>query len=142
MIAALITLAVALAAAAGTDVVLAALLVRRADAGAHLEVRASAAESQRDVYRAELERVRTAAASDVGRYERLIADLKRRAAAAEERALAASAPGAVRDDLRGLLTAIDDAGHADRALAAGDVLPLRAAAEPAEDGAGGSGGAR
>lgn len=142
MTAALVALAIALAAAAGTAVVLAALLVRRADVAAKLEVRAAGAESQRDVFRAELERVRTAASSDVGRYEILLADLKRRLAAAEERALASAVPGAVRDDLRGLLGALDEAGRSHRALSAGDLLPLRAAADPAAGGTGGSGGSR
>lgn len=140
MTAALVTLALAMLAAAGTAVGLALGLVASERKSGALELAAGRAADARDLAQAELERVRAGAATDAGRYESLVADLKRRLTAAQETAIAHDVPGAVRDDLRGLLAVLDDPAHV-RTLGAGDVLPLRAAAAPAPAAAGGSGGA-
>lgn len=138
---ALITLVVALVAASGVAVGMAVAYARSEVSGAHLELVAGQNAGARDQVTAELERVRAGALDDMARRERLIADLKSRLQAAQERAIASNAPGAVRDDLRGLLDHLGEQAGA-RTLTASDLLPLRAAAEPAPTGAGGSSGTR
>jgi hypothetical protein len=128
--AALVTLALAILAAAGTAVGLAIALGGEQKKNGALELAAGRAADARDQAQADLDRVRTGAATDAGRYEALVADMKRRLAAAEEALLANDSPGAVRDHLRGLLASVNDPAHA-RTLDAVDVLPLRAAAAPA-----------
>lgn len=129
MTAALVTLAVAVLAAAGTAVALALALVRAERGASRLELLAGQGRARADELAADLERVRAGAVTDLARSSQLIADLKRRLVEAQERAIANNVPGAVRDDLRGLLGAIEEAGAA-RTLAAGDLLPLRAPADP------------
>lgn len=134
MTAALVTLALALLAAAGTAVGLAVALVRAERGANQLELLVGKSGARADIADSELARVRTAAVQDLGRYTALFDDLKTRVRAAEARALACDAPGSVRDDLRSLLGTLTGAST-ERSLTAADLLPLRAASDtstPAE----------